>query len=289
VLAGLALIAALHWARDFLIPVITAFFLAYTLQPMVNRLAAARVPRGLGVALVLGVLVGGLTFAVASLRDDAVTSLENLPAATRKLSDALLGLASWGCYGAIVLEHAPLWVIVAAVLHLIPYLGPVLGAGITGVAAFMHFESLSMAALVTAVALALASLVGMFIVPMLSGRQANMNPTANINALLFFGWLWGTWGLLLGIPLAVICKVVAERVDGLSVVAELLRDCSGARCAVRANIARAAEGVTHHAHHITTVSARKSLIVRVYSRISQPACELRSQTRTALRFLSFIA
>jgi predicted PurR-regulated permease PerM len=40
--------------------------------------------------------------------------------------------------------------------------------------------------------------------------------------LLFFGWLWGVWGLLLGAPLLVIVKVICDRVESLKPVGELL-------------------------------------------------------------------
>jgi predicted PurR-regulated permease PerM len=49
-----------------------------------------------------------------------------------------------------------------------------------------------------------------------------MNSAAVFIALLFFGWLWGIWGMLLGIPMVVIAKVVAEHVEPLQPVAELL-------------------------------------------------------------------
>jgi len=51
-----------------------------------------------------------------------------------------------------------------------------------------------------------------------------MNPAAVFIALLFWGWLWGVWGMLLGIPIVVILKVIAERVDGMQAIAELLGD-----------------------------------------------------------------
>jgi predicted PurR-regulated permease PerM len=49
-----------------------------------------------------------------------------------------------------------------------------------------------------------------------------MNPAAVFVSLLFWGWLWGVWGLLLGVPVIVVVKVVAERIEGMEVVAELL-------------------------------------------------------------------
>jgi len=41
-------------------------------------------------------------------------------------------------------------------------------------------------------------------------------------ALLFFGWLWGVWGRLLGAPLPAIAKVVFDRVESLKPAGELL-------------------------------------------------------------------
>jgi predicted PurR-regulated permease PerM len=41
-------------------------------------------------------------------------------------------------------------------------------------------------------------------------------------SLLFWGWLWGVWGLLLGVPIVVVIKVIAQHIEGLQSVAELL-------------------------------------------------------------------
>jgi len=43
-----------------------------------------------------------------------------------------------------------------------------------------------------------------------------------IIALMFWGWLWGVWGMLLSVPLIVIIKVISEHLEGLHPVAELL-------------------------------------------------------------------
>jgi len=49
-----------------------------------------------------------------------------------------------------------------------------------------------------------------------------MNATAVFISLPFWGWLWGIWGMLLSIPIIVIVKVVAQHVDQVQPVAELL-------------------------------------------------------------------
>jgi len=40
--------------------------------------------------------------------------------------------------------------------------------------------------------------------------------------LLFFGWLWGIWGVLLGAPLLAIAKAICDRVESLKPAGELL-------------------------------------------------------------------
>ena len=43
-------------------------------------------------------------------------------------------------------------------------------------------------------------------------------------SLLFWGWLWGVWGLLLSVPIIVIVKLVSRHVEQLHAMAELLGD-----------------------------------------------------------------
>ena len=47
-----------------------------------------------------------------------------------------------------------------------------------------------------------------FLTPKLVGREVHLNATASTAALLFFGWLWGGMGLLLGIPILAVLKCV---------------------------------------------------------------------------------
>jgi predicted PurR-regulated permease PerM len=49
-----------------------------------------------------------------------------------------------------------------------------------------------------------------------------MNATATFIGLLFFGWIWGLWGVLLAIPLIAITKTICEANEDWKAVAELL-------------------------------------------------------------------
>jgi predicted PurR-regulated permease PerM len=138
------------------------------------------------------------------------------------VTNTLLALLMWVALRAIGLENAGAWAIVAGLLHIMPYFGPLLITVATGLAAFMQFESLRMVLLVTGASLGIATLVGTVIATWMTGKIAKMNPAAVFVSLLFWGWLWGMWGLLLGVPVVVMIKVVAERVEGMEVLAELL-------------------------------------------------------------------
>ncbi len=68
----------------------------------------------------------------------------------------------------------------------------------------------------------IAIFVGTFVTTWMTGRIAKMNSAAVFISLLFWGWLWGVWGMLLSVPIIFIIKVVSEHVEPLQPVAELL-------------------------------------------------------------------
>ena len=138
------------------------------------------------------------------------------------VTNTLLALIMWVALRAIGLENAGAWAIFSGLAHVMPYFGQILITGTTAMVAFLQFESLRMVVLVAGTSMAVATLVGMVVTTWMTGKFAKMNPAAVFVSLLFWGWLWGMWGLLLGVPVVVVLKVVAERIEGMEVVAELL-------------------------------------------------------------------
>lgn len=138
------------------------------------------------------------------------------------VTNSLLTVLMWVAFRWIGLDNAGAWAVGAGLLHVIPYFGPLLITVLTGLTAFMQFGTLSMALLVSGASLAIATLVGTFVTTWMTGRIAKMNAAAVFIALLFWGWLWGVWGMLLGVPIVVIIRVVSEHIEGMQPVAELL-------------------------------------------------------------------
>lgn len=140
------------------------------------------------------------------------------------VTNVLVGLLTWAALYWIGLENAGAWAVAAGLLHLIPYAGPAFTAVILGAAAYMQFDSFSVGLLAAGVSLAIATFVGTFVATWMTGRFAKMNMAAVFVSLLFWGWLWGVWGVLLGIPIIVIVKAVSQHVEQLHPVAELLSE-----------------------------------------------------------------
>ena len=140
------------------------------------------------------------------------------------ITNIIVGFLSWAAFRALGLENAGAWAVTAGFMHIVPYFGPIATAAITGMAAYMQFNSFVMVLLVSGASMVIATIVGVFVTTWMTGRIAKMNSAAVFVALIFFSWLWGLWGTLLGIPVIVILKVICEHIEYLQPVAELLGD-----------------------------------------------------------------
>jgi len=163
-----------------------------------------------------------------SQKKDAVRILEEIHVQVQRYmlamlaSNALLAVGTWLLFLAFGLEQAGVWGAAAGILHFVPYLGPALLAIGSGVAAFLQFESVLYALAVAGSSVLVAGAIGFVFMTWLHSRFARVNAAVLFIALLFFGWLWGVWGLLLGAPLVAIAKVVFDRIEALKPAGDLL-------------------------------------------------------------------
>lgn len=137
-------------------------------------------------------------------------------------TSVLVGIATWLAFLWIGLEHAAIWGIAAGVLNTVPYVGPVVVTGGTALVALLQFGTINMALAVGGISLAITSLEGYLLTPWLTGRASRMSAVVVFVGVLFWGWLWGVWGLLLGVPIMMAIKAVCDRVEDLKPIGELL-------------------------------------------------------------------
>jgi predicted PurR-regulated permease PerM len=348
VLAGLAVIAALHLARPFLVPIVIGVLISYALEPLVAWLVAHGIPRSISASIIFVLMLSAVGLTAYGVRRQATDLVGTLPGAARELRRAIqewrgtgpgaldqvqraadeLQQASmpnatgparpirrtpqesrpfdvagylwstsaaawrWVADGVVVvflsyylllagdlfrrrlfeiagptltdkkrtlgilngiseqissflflralisaiiavatgfalwtagLAQPAVWGLVAGVLNVIPYLGPIFVAGAVGIVGFLQFHSVTMALLILGLTSLIACVETYLITPWLTSRTAEMNPVAVFVGLAFWGWMWGLPGLLLAPPLMMILKVICEHVESMKPVAALLK------------------------------------------------------------------
>ena len=212
------------WVRDYMIAQSALLLTVAAQLPIVLLLAYFLLASGEHFRRKLLQLVGPSLAA----KKDAVRMLEEIDTQVQRYllatlgSNILVGIGTWIAFGGIGMEQAGAWGFVAGVLHFIPYLGPVVFAVASGAAAFMQFGTAFDALLVAGASLVVATTIGSLFTTWLQSRFARVNAAVLFIALLFFGWLWGIWGLLLGAPLVAIAKVICDRVESLRPAGDLL-------------------------------------------------------------------
>jgi hypothetical protein len=137
-------------------------------------------------------------------------------------TSALLGLVVGITFVWIGLDNPLFWACCGALLHLIPYVGAGVFLVIVSMVAYVQFQTWVPVAAVIGSILLSAGIIGMLLVPWLTQRASRLNAVTVFVSLLFWGWLWGPWGLLLGIPIMMALNVICERVEGLHVISHFL-------------------------------------------------------------------
>jgi len=142
--------------------------------------------------------------------------------ATLLITNVLIAALTWVALSLLSLPNAGMWGVVTGVLHIIPYAGTVVAAGAVGVAALVEWGTLADTMLAMGAVILIAEAIGLGFATWLQGRSAQMNPVATFVGVLFFGWLWGAWGLLLGMPILAVLKTIADRVEAMKPLSEML-------------------------------------------------------------------
>jgi predicted PurR-regulated permease PerM len=153
---------------------------------------------------------------------DEITAQVQRYLAVQVLISVIVGVATCVAFVALGVEHAAVWGVLAFALNFVPYFGAIVLTAAAALVGFVQFGSVEMAALVAAVSMAVHTVAGSLLTPWLTSRASRLNAVTVFVGVLAFGWLWGVWGLVLGVPILLMLKAVCDRVDELRPVGELL-------------------------------------------------------------------
>jgi len=120
-------------------------------------------------------------------------------------------LAGFLCWAA-GLDFYLLWGILAFALNYIPVIGSLV-AGVPPMILALLTAGIPSAVLVAGGYLLINNFLGGFIEPMLVGRRFGISTLVVVLSVLFWGWVWGPLGMLLGVPLTMVLKVILDSSD----------------------------------------------------------------------------
>ena len=112
--------------------------------------------------------------------------------------------------------------IASGLFNMVPYIGAVL-AWLPGFfLAILKWKAVSHFGLIAVVLTGIHIVAQNLIAPQLVGRQVQLNAVAITISLLFWGWVWGGMGLILGIPITAALRVICDHTESWKPVARWL-------------------------------------------------------------------
>jgi predicted PurR-regulated permease PerM len=137
------------------------------------------------------------------------------------LTSVVVGTVTWVALALLGVRQAAVWSILAGVFNSIPYFGPVIVSGGLFVVTLLQFGEPLMAVKVSAITLAITSLEGWLLTPLLLGQAERMHVVVVFVGLLVWTWLWGAWGMVLAVPMLAVIKSTADHVEALRPLSRL--------------------------------------------------------------------
>ena len=132
----------------------------------------------------------------------------------------VVGLGLW----LLGLPSPLLWGVLSALLRFVPYVGPVLAAGLPILLAAGVSPDWSLVAWVAGLFAVVEAITGQVVEPLLYGHSTGLSPFAVVVAATFWTWLWGPIGLILSTPMTLCLVVIGRHVKQLEFLDVLLGD-----------------------------------------------------------------
>ena len=117
-----------------------------------------------------------------------------------------------------------MWGGIVALANYVPYLGPIAAALLLGLGGLMTFADPWYALLPAAIFVGVHLIEANLVTPTIVGRRLTINPLLILVALSFWGWVWGTIGALLAVPLLIILRTIIEATGTPDIAGFLFED-----------------------------------------------------------------
>jgi putative permease len=126
----------------------------------------------------------------------------------KALEILIVGAGAFFIFLWLGLNYALLLAVMVGLSVIVPYVGATVVTLPVAVVGWVQFGWSSEFAMVMLAYGVIQFIDGNILVPLLFSEVVNLHPVAIIVAILFFGGLWGLWGVFFAIPLATLLKAV---------------------------------------------------------------------------------
>ena len=135
-----------------------------------------------------------------------------------------LGLAILFATGLLIIgvKYALLWGLVAGVMNLVPFVGPLIALAPPLIVAGIQFKAVLPMFWVLLLYEALQIPESNLITPKVMGRSLNLSPFAILVATMYWAWLWGAIGVVLAVPITAAIKVICDHIKPLEPIGIVL-------------------------------------------------------------------
>ena len=131
----------------------------------------------------------------------------------KSVTSVIAGISTGALSLAFGIEFAALWAFLAFLFEYVPTIGSILAVVPPVAYAFVQFDDLTRP-LVALGAFTVAQLfLGNYVDPRIEGRLLALSPLVVLLSIVFWAWLWGAPGSLLGVPIVVAITVVTRHFD----------------------------------------------------------------------------
>ena len=132
-------------------------------------------------------------------------------------------IATYIAFAVMDMNYAMLLSLLVGLSVIIPYVGATIVTIPVALIAFFQWGATSEFGYLMAAYAIIQFLDGNLLVPLLFSEVVNLHPLAIIVAVVFFGSLWGIWGVFFAIPLATLIQAILKAWPGHDVVEEVAK------------------------------------------------------------------
>lgn len=117
-----------------------------------------------------------------------------------------------------------IWAFLTFLLHFIPNIGSIIAVLFPFILSLLQFDALGRPVLILILLTTVQMAIGNVLEPKVMSFNLNLSALVILVSLIFWGWLWGVWGMVLAVPIMATVKIIFENIESLRPLSVLMSE-----------------------------------------------------------------